>query len=776
MREVPPRQLVDLLRRLGLADARQIGRMGRSVRKLARDLPKFESVWIDALAQSRLLTPFQAAEIRAGRGDLLRIGPYVLCELLTWPDYVSCFRAQHVESREVVRLAMVAGEDRRADEILQRMLAMAATSRGVSCKQLSCITAAGTDSGRIWAASRWVDGPIAATWMVQFGRFPPKVVLEIARDMLVGLARLESVGLCHGDISAAGLTLTGTGDAVLLQPGIRTIVRPEEGYAHANLQPQAYDYLAPERITEGTPPTTASDVYACGCVWWHLLCGRTPLAGGDSLGKVQAAGVAKVPDVRRLVHDTPEPLATAISACVQRDPSLRPESMARLAAMVGSPTPRGSSTLARCLSRNERVIVQLAPPLRTNRPSSPAPLRVAAVAGCVALAAVVLWPNWPASQQGPTADISTERAAPVAAQTDPKPDAAQASSREATAVSAQVRTASTKPHEQSGPEDLVLASKAPLRIESLQLSAGQCVRGAPGQRPSVLVPRAGLNVDVENTRFENIDFIYDHSSPSTAGSRGVAAIIDLRAAGAEFYACSFRSHGSGATIAAAVRWTFPVDAEPSTLSLPSGRLRLRDCVLQRVAAGVACRTVGAVTLEVSNTLQTGLGPLVHLDHCPKSDEPVLLSLSQVTLRASGPLLECDYQRMDDRPGEILVRASGCVFVPAATAPLLRFVGRQSPEHALQNVHWTGQGSLVSPEAAIATWQPPDGRQETLDDTSLSIAGLVRGRVGFSGGEADGPSASRAVRWQAPLRSTDPPGIDPSRLPEQAREPIVAARR
>ena len=93
MREPPPPQLVALLERLGLATEAQVGRMAGRVRRLAGELPRFESVWVDALAQARVLTPFQAAEINAGRGERLRIGPFVLCERLAWPNYVACYRA-----------------------------------------------------------------------------------------------------------------------------------------------------------------------------------------------------------------------------------------------------------------------------------------------------------------------------------------------------------------------------------------------------------------------------------------------------------------------------------------------------------------------------------------------------------------------------------------------------------------------------------------------------------------------------------------------------------
>ena len=47
---------------------------------------------------------------------------------------------------------------------------------------------------------------------------------------------------------------------------------------------------------------------------------------------------------------------------------------------------------------------------------------------------------------------------------------------------------------------------------------------------------------------------------------------------------------------------------------------------------------------------------------------------------------------------------------------------------------------------------------------VSMAGLVRSEVEFAGGVEAGPSASRATRWQAPLQSADPPGVDVDALP------------
>ena len=70
--------------------------MASRARRLARGLPLFESVWIDALAQARVLTAFQASEINARRGELLRVGPYVLDRPLGSLQYAQSYAAHAV--------------------------------------------------------------------------------------------------------------------------------------------------------------------------------------------------------------------------------------------------------------------------------------------------------------------------------------------------------------------------------------------------------------------------------------------------------------------------------------------------------------------------------------------------------------------------------------------------------------------------------------------------------------------------------------------------------
>ncbi len=776
MREQPPPQLIALLENLGLATAAQVHRMSGRVGRLARDLPRFESVWVDALAQQRILTPLQAAEINAGRGRRLRVGPYVLCESLPWPYYAAGYRARQVGTSESVRLTIVENRADRGEEIAGGLQTLLATSKKLRSEYLCPIDAVAKASddqeSRLWAASPWIEGRTAAEWMVHDGRFPPQVVLEIARAMLAGLVELERAGSCHGDIGASGLVLTQTGGAVLVQPGLRGIVRPEEGYAHADLLPEAFDYLPPERITDGTGPSIAGDIYACGCLWWHLLCGRPPLSGGSSLEKLRWAQAAKIVDPRRFAPEVPTPLGTATAACLRREPSQRPESMARLAAMLGSPTRCGQTALARCLTRTGTPTARWAVSARAVRQSNHAPLWMTALAGCLVAAVAMLWPMWrdrtpvaalSGAGESDTMEVATLHQQPSLLENsaDGQP-AAMEDAAVVPAVYEQVATDETG----TKPEDLILAADEPLRLESLPLKAGQCVRGDAGRRPLLMVPRTGLPVDVDDVRFENVDFAYDHPAQLRASAEMPCAIVLLRASRIELVGCRLQTLHPTSASPAALCWDPPAD--PSQSVLRGGRVRLINCVLHDVAVGVDCRMVGTAALEIVNTLQIGGGPLVRLDRAPSMAEPIRIHLKQVTTRGSGPLIECLHRPSGETPveisGEISVESVACAFVPRSGTALMLFHGPASPDAMLRGIRWTGQGSLVSPETAVAAWRDPDGVDRPLDDADVSIAGLVRSQIEFAGGDPSDPAASQLIRWQAPLRSPDPPGIDPAELP------------
>ncbi len=769
MNEHPPDQLVALLERLKLANRVQLASVQRQVNRLANDLPRFESVWVDALAQARIITAYQAAEINAGRGMQLALGPYLLEQPLDTSGWAEAFRARDTQSRQLVRLTRAACSAQRYERHEPALQASVERATGLENMPVANPIGCGWNDGWLWLASEYQEATTAHAWMVHHGRFPANMVLEIARQMVTGLAIFESAELIHGDISAHTLLVSKKGSVSLVDPLLRCIVRSEEGYAHANAPPEAYDTLAPERVSAGTTPDIKSDLYACGCLWWQLLAGRPPLAGGNRLTKLQAAQVPRIVDICQLAPDTPQPLATAIAACLRAQREHRPESFARLAAMLGPATKRDTAALAGFMRGESPRRVRLRSTATAARHSRWTSVWAAATAGCVVSLAVTLWPQWSPyltwSQKEmvvKTEDVEEMQQTPASGAS--ATSAAQSGSPAAPALLPETTynasplpqspgEATTASYDSAEEGALILPADRPIHIKTLTLTPGQLVTSPPGKRSQVVVPQDGLLIDVNQVQFRGIDFV--------AGTQGRVAktMIVLRSEQAAFTACTFQ--GVASTGTTAIEWT--LSSSGSRIELSTGNLELNDCVFENVASGVLCPHEAALSLALVNTLHHGWGPLITLRDLPQADSPVSILLDQFTLRDAQSLLECRLGSAPSTAAPITIQSTRSVFTPRPGNPLVVFAGPQPNEAPWHLVRWNGQGSVVDSRLPLLGWRSDEGDVVSADETSLNVSGVVRGTIEFAGPAARGAAGSRVVGWNAPLRSADPPGFDPARL-------------
>jgi len=784
MRETPPAQLTALLQRLKLAEPREVEIVEGVVRRLADDLPRFESVWIDALRQARLLTQLQASEIRIGRGDALRVDRFILCEVIQQCGFVTIYKAEDVEVHAPVRLTIATPPPARnlaAIPALETLIDL-----GKRLPQLSgLVTSAGQDETRLWTAAPWIDGTSLAEWILHHGRFPPEITLEVARAMVYDLSAMETVGLVHGDIRVenvlmlAGYSLASRG-ICLPQAGVRGIIRPREGIAHCDLAPEPCGALAPERIVSGTPPTVASDLFACGCVWWQMLCGRPPLGGGDTLARLRVAQNATIEDFRLWTTDVPPPLADAITACLKRDPSQRPRSMAALAQLLGPSQRSGRQAIARFLSTAAQRRAPWLQAKRVRATRTHPHLWTGATLALLGLFAF-LWPLWVAANRAKSRESASEFAQrePMGSadrsRESPRPTPGELTKNgPATPSSDVVRAEYSDSSEAPSLADtsaesgklVLLANDRTISADSLQFKSGQTVRPRHG-RVRVAVPSGGLPVRGDRLTFENIDFVPGQSAV-TYSNRALetSALIRLSCPECTFLGCSFQAVAGLPERITAIRWEQQSASIDTAGSLPAGRLRLKNCVFRRVAAGIESSRRGAVSLEIVNTLHLGPGPLVRLEYCPAADEPWRISLAQVTLRKADSLVELRLGAgRDDVPlGEIGIDASGCAFSLSDAAAVLVLVCNQPPQPLLEKVKWTGQGSAISPQAAFGHWRRQNGPPQSVDDATMSISGLARGRIEFADRYDGNPANSRITRCQGPIEDAAAVGANPSYLP------------
>jgi serine/threonine protein kinase len=115
-------------------------------------------------------------------------------------------------------------------------------------------------------------------------------------QVLAGIAHAHANLVVHRDIKPSNVWVTPQGQGKVLDFGISKLIAGDEtdvsGMATQTLALALTPlFAAPEQI-EGTPVTTATDVYALGLLLWWLVAGCTPRSGRDARSLVELRELA----------------------------------------------------------------------------------------------------------------------------------------------------------------------------------------------------------------------------------------------------------------------------------------------------------------------------------------------------------------------------------------------------------------------------------------------------------------------------------------------------
>jgi len=224
------------------------------------------------------------------------------------------------------------------------------------------VLSTGEVDGLPWFTMPYVDGDSLRHRIAQ-GPFSIGEVVGILRDVARALAYAHSHGIVHRDIkpdnvllSAGSATVTDFGIAKAISaargtdgPGFRT----ELTVAGTSIGTPTY--MAPEQAA-GDPATDhRADLYSFGALAYELLAGHPPFHGLTP-SKLLAAHMGERPrDIRPLRADVPEPLAALVMACLEKEPSARPQMATDVARVLETITSSNTTAAAPAILAGGRI-------------------------------------------------------------------------------------------------------------------------------------------------------------------------------------------------------------------------------------------------------------------------------------------------------------------------------------------------------------------------------------------------------------------------------------
>ncbi len=283
------------------------------------------------------LTPYQAEELLAGRGDRLVLGQYVLVDKLGEGGMGQVFKARHPVMNRVVALKVIRGECLAHPDAVNRFRREIQAAARLLHPNIVVAFDAAQAGDTHFLVMEYVEGTSLAGLLGKQGRLPVGRACDYVRQAALGLQHAHERGLVHRDVKPANLLLTADGRQVKVADlGLaRLTQRPQDAAAtpltQANATMGTLDYMAPEQAVDAATADIRADVYSLGCTLSHLLTGQVPFPGGSAMQKLIWHQQARPAPVRELRPDAPPALSDAVARMMAKRPEDRPQTPAAVA-------------------------------------------------------------------------------------------------------------------------------------------------------------------------------------------------------------------------------------------------------------------------------------------------------------------------------------------------------------------------------------------------------------------------------------------------------------
>lgn len=152
---------------------------------------------------------------------------------------------------------------------------------------------------------RYAEGELLSKVIEEKGTFPAAQAIEMVANLLDALQYCHQQGVYHRDLKPENLLLSSDGRLKVIDFGIAVMEgAPRVTWRGFSGLMGTPEYMSPEQI-KGERGGAKSDIYATGCLLYHLLSGKPPFTGDNPMTTMyqhMTANPRPLTEIRKELH------------------------------------------------------------------------------------------------------------------------------------------------------------------------------------------------------------------------------------------------------------------------------------------------------------------------------------------------------------------------------------------------------------------------------------------------------------------------------------------
>ncbi|WP_164100622.1 serine/threonine-protein kinase [Candidatus Laterigemmans baculatus] len=259
------------------------------------------------------------------------IGDYELLEELGRGGMGVVFRARQVSLNREVAVKMILRGRLASEADLQRFFAEATATARLEHPNIVPVYDVGDVDGRPYFSMQMIRGQTLAERLAE-GPLPEREAAQLVAQAARAIGYAHRQGVLHRDVKPSNILLDEQGIPHLTDFGLAKQGANDAQLTRSGMVLGTPAYMAPEQAAgkRGTVGP-ASDIYALGCVLYHALTGRPPLAADSPVEMMLLILEQDPPPPRALRPQLDRDLEMIVVRCLQKPVDLRYETADELA-------------------------------------------------------------------------------------------------------------------------------------------------------------------------------------------------------------------------------------------------------------------------------------------------------------------------------------------------------------------------------------------------------------------------------------------------------------